>query len=258
MLTTYRNKICIVTGASSGIGEAFARELARRGAKVALFARRAEKLNAVAASLAGDHLAVVGDVTKARDRANLVETTLEKWGRIDVLINNAGRGDGAESFIVNDLKQIEQVIQINYLSAVLLTHMVIPGMIERRHGLIINVSSPMADLSVPGRTLYGSTKAALSVFSRTLYREVRKQGIHVLDLKPGFTRSEIVPPERDAKLPPLIRVKEVEPVVRTALDAALRGKPDLMTGGLLMRIVMILLRSWPRVGDFLLARVKIN
>lgn len=256
MLTTYRDHVCLVTGASSGIGAAFACELAKRGAHVVLFARRADRLAEVAAALPSDHLVVVGDITQAADRARLVEATLARFGRIDVLINNAGRGDGAASFLKLDATAIEQVMQINLVSAIHLTHAIVPHMVSHQRGLIINVSSPMGQSGVPGTILYNTSKAGLSEFSQTLGRELKKHGIHVMDFRPGFTYSEMITPERAKRLPRIAPVKTAAVVVSAALDAALRGKAELMTGGTAVRLGVWLNRWLPRVVDVLIRQVE--
>lgn len=255
MITSYHDQVCIVTGASSGIGAAFARELSRQGAKVVLFARRADKLAAVAADL-GDHLVVEGDVTKPEDRADLVEKTLKKYGHIDVLINNAGRGDGSKRFASSHADLIEQVIGINFLGLVQLTHQVLPVMLARKRGLIINVSSPLGDASLPGSSLYCSTKAAVTSFSLALYRELRPTGIHVMNLKPGFTRSEMVTEE--AKLPGFLEVKTAEEVVAAALKGGLKGKRDVIAAGFPARFLAITARNFPTLGDMLIKRYVKN
>jgi hypothetical protein len=250
MLTTYRDEIVIITGASSGIGAAFARALSIRGAKVVLFARRADKLNAVAATLTGDHIVVVGDITLPDSRAKLVDAALKAYGRIDILINNAGRGGGGMAFAKQDPATIEQVIQTNLLGLMHLTHLVLPHMRERQRGIIINVSSPLGHFAVPKHILYSVSKAGLSMFSDALRRELIRTPIHVMDFRPGFTRSEMVSAEVENRLPSPLPVKDAEEAVIQALHAAAHGHADCSTGGKLVWAGLWLNRALPRAFDF--------
>jgi short-subunit dehydrogenase len=250
MLTTYRDEIIIITGASSGIGAAFAKVLSDRGAKVVLFARRADKLNAVAATLTGDHIVVVGDITLPDDRAKLINAALKAYGRIGILINNAGRGGGGIAFAKQDPATIEQVIQTNLLGVMHLTRLVLPHMLERQRGIIINVSSPLGQFAVPKQNLYNVSKAGLTMFSDTLRRELLRTPIHVMDLRPGFTRSEIITPEAETRLPAFLPVKDTEETVIPALHAAAHGHTDCSTGGGLVWAGLWLNRALPRAFDF--------
>lgn len=255
MLKTYQHQVCIVTGSSSGIGEALARRLSESGAKVVLFARRGDRLHALAESLPGEALIVLGDVTQAQDRQILIEQTLDHWGRIDVLINNAGKDDQA-NFLKIAAAEAEQILQINLVSAILLTHAVVPVMVQQKHGLIINVSSAMGYLNYPRAALYGSSKAGLSAFSLSLYRELKPYGVHVMNFIPGYTRSEMIPEKVDAKLPRFVKVASASEVADLALKAALKGKPYAFSGEFIIRIAMWLNRNLPRVGDWLVTRIR--
>jgi short-subunit dehydrogenase len=236
VLNTYENQICLITGGSSGLGATFARDLDKRGAQLVLFARREDRLQEVAAGLQKEALIVAGDITSPEDRARLLQETLAKFGRLDVLINNAGRGDGAGSFRKTQPEDIDGVLQINLVSLVQLTHAVLPSMMGQKHGLIINVSSPMGQLGLPGSSLYNSSKAGVSAFSQTLRREVKRFGVHVMDFRPGFTRSEMVNPDVEARLPKFVPVKDPEGVIAQGLDAALKGRSVCQTGGFIVHV----------------------
>jgi short-subunit dehydrogenase len=252
---SYQNQVCIITGASGGLGAVFARELDKRGAKLVLFARRAENLNTLAATLDGDHIIVVGDVTQADDRAKLVDAALKVFGRIDVLINNAGVSGGGKLLSLDEAS-IERVIQTNLSAAVHLTRVVVPHMIERKQGLIINLSSPLGHIAVPNGTLYNVSKAGLSMFSASLRRNLSHHNIHTMDLQPGFTRSEIVTPEVEKNLPAFIPVKDPEPVIIGALHAALHRRAEYATGGNLVRLGIWINRNFPSVVDWAFARYR--
>lgn len=248
MFTTYRDQICIITGASSGIGAAFAESLAEQGATVVLLARRADRLEALAATLKTVTLCVTGDVTQAEDRAKLVEQTLAKFGRVDMLINNAGKDDRA-GFLKMPAEDAEQILQINLVAAVMLTHTVAPIMVNQGSGLILNVSSAMGGVALPYASLYGASKAGLSLFSLALYRELKSKGVHVMNFIPGYTRSEMIPEGSEAKLPPMVKVIPARQAVDRALAAALKKVPQHQQGELVIRVAMWLNRNYPRLMD---------
>lgn len=255
-LTTYRDQVCIITGASSGIGLAFAQALDQRGAKLVLFARRADRLEALGATLTGEYEIVVGDITQAADRQRLVDATLGHFGRVDVLINNAGQGGSNDPIYELKSSDIDNMLAVNLGGIIHLTQAVTRGMVERHTGLIINVSSPAGQIIVPNSYLYGVTKAGLSTFSKALQRSLWREGVHTLDFRPSFTRSEMVNPTHEARIPRVLDVKDASVVVERALDAALRGKKDLMTGNLIVRMGMWTERMLPRLADLILKRVQ--
>jgi NAD(P)-dependent dehydrogenase (short-subunit alcohol dehydrogenase family) len=191
-------EVAIVTGASSGIGAATARELASQGAKVVLAARREDKLNTLVLEIkqqGGEALAVPTDVAVSEQLSRLVEQTIQAYGRVDILVNNAGIGQGFQDGTTED---ITRAVNVNLLSGILLTHEVLPGMRERRHGSIISVASVAGWLATDA--LYSGTKFGLRGFSRGLRRELQGSGISVSLVSPGFVRTNLTA-HRKAKLP---------------------------------------------------------
>lgn len=186
-------RLALVTGASSGIGEAFARRLAGRGFDIALTARRTERLEALASELraAGAEALVIPDDLSSAGAADRLLSTVASGGRsIDVLINNAGYGlPGA--YVRTGWSEQAAVLQLMLVSVAELTHKVLPGMLERRYGRIVNVAS-LAGLipGAAGHTLYAGTKSFLIKFSQSLHLETRGSGVRVSALCPGFTWSE--------------------------------------------------------------------
>ncbi|MDI6771606.1 MAG: SDR family oxidoreductase [bacterium] len=173
----------IVTGASSGIGEATARAFGRAGDRVVLVARRAERLAQLAAEI-HDSLVLPADVTRREDIARIVEAALARYGTIDVLVNNAGLGryDWLESLTEDEiLTQIE----VNLVAPILLTRAVLPVMQAQGRGVIINVGSVAGKIATPTTTIYNASKFGLEGFSEALRREVRPGGIHVCVVTPG-------------------------------------------------------------------------
>jgi NAD(P)-dependent dehydrogenase (short-subunit alcohol dehydrogenase family) len=182
-------EVAIVTGASSGIGAATARELARQGARVALAARRVDDLEAVARAIkeaGGEAVAIPTDVGDEAQLTRLVEQTIERFGRVDILVNNAGYGWG-EPIARTPPEAIRQIVNVNLLSAMLLARAVLPGMVERRHGAIISVASVSGHLAI--EPLYSGTKFGLRGFMLALRRQLRGSGVSVSVISPGFIRT---------------------------------------------------------------------
>lgn len=188
------SQVVVVTGASSGIGEAIARRLARGGARLVLSARRAERLAALAHELdpSGERvLAVAGDVTVPADRERLVAAALGKFGRIDTLVNNAGYGTrGPVERVPVDL--IRRNFETNVFSLVALTQLVLPQMRERRGGCIVNIGSVAGRIARPLSSVYDSTKHALEALTDGLRGELHPFGVRVTLVRPGFIVTEFI------------------------------------------------------------------
>src|ERR1051326_3743645 len=181
------DKVAIITGASSGIGEATAREFAQAGAWVVLAARRANRLERLANEIqqaGGKALAVPTDLTKPNQIQNLVQQTLKKFGRIDILINVAGAGhyDWFENHTYDDLLQ---TYGTNIIGMAELIRQTIPTMQAQRSGIIINMSSYASRVTSPPLTLYSSTKSAVDRLTDGLRRELRPWGIKVMRIHPS-------------------------------------------------------------------------
>lgn len=187
-------QVVIVTGASSGIGEATARRLMKAGAKVVISARRQDRLNALARELdpAGANvLAVAGDVTSETDRQALVAETLNKFGRIDALVNNAGYGTRGPVEIV-PVELIRKNYETNIFSLIALTQLVLPHMRERRSGCIVNIGSVAGRIARPLSSIYDSTKHALEALTDGLRGELQPFGVRVTLVRPGFIVTEFI------------------------------------------------------------------
>jgi len=187
-----KNQTIIITGASSGIGEATARRLSRAGANVVLFARRADRLSALCAELdpTGTRaLAVAGDITIPADRARLVRTTLEKFHRIDALVNNAGYGQRGPLERI-PLEALRANFETNVFSLVALTQLVAPHMRAQGSGRIVNTGSVAGRITRPLSSAYDSTKFALEAITTGLRGELKPFGVQVVLVRPGFIRTE--------------------------------------------------------------------
>lgn len=185
-------KTIIVTGASAGIGSATVRLLAQRGANVVLSARRAERLEQLTAELAalpGKRLVVAGDVRDAAYRQRLVDETIASFGRIDVLVNNAGLGHVAP---VAELPadHLQTVFDTNVYAPLYLSQLVLPIMQQQQAGQIINVSSIVGQRPLPTTSAYTASKSALNFFTRSLRMELQRSPITVTLVYPGLTNTE--------------------------------------------------------------------
>jgi short-subunit dehydrogenase len=185
------NEVAIVTGASSGIGAATARELARRGAKVALAARRVDELEAHAQAIkdaGGEAIAIPTDLADAAQVTRLVERTAEIMGRVDVLVNNAG-AYWYTPLARTSADDVVRVLHVNLVGAMLLTRAVLPGMLERRHGAVITVGSLAGRVAM--EPLYSASKYGLRGFSLALRRQLSGSGVSVSLVSPGNIRTEM-------------------------------------------------------------------
>lgn len=222
----------LITGASSGIGEAFARKLAALGRNVLLVARSEDKLIALCnelgrqTSIRAQYLAL--DLQQSDAGATLFEETLKRDLEIEMLINNAGFGSMGD-FAKLDLNRELDIIQLNVRTLVDLTHRFLAPMRERKQGTIVNVASTAGFQAVPYMATYAATKAFVLSFSEALWEENRQHGIHVMALCPGVTETNFF---QVAKIdrPPMRIVQTPEQVVETALRALKRQKSTVVSG----------------------------
>jgi len=192
MKNIFRNKVVIITGASTGIGAATARAFAAHGSKVMLAARSEEKLAAIVkeiTELKQEASFVVTDVSREDDCKKLVEKTVEKYGTVDILINNAGISMRA-LFSEVDLKVLHNLMNVNFWGTVYCTKYALPYLVENK-GSLVGVSSVAGFHGLPGRTGYSASKFAIHGFLETLRIENLKKGLHVMIIAPGFTATEI-------------------------------------------------------------------
>ncbi len=182
-------KVVIITGAAAGIGRAAARLFAAEGCRLALVDLHGEGLQQLLAEFgdgSADHLAITADVSDDTMLEALVAQVQEHYGRIDVLVNNAGLVIGGR-FQDADPARLRKLVDVNLYAPLRLSQLVIPLMMAQGSGHILNVFSSSALLSIPGFAAYGATKAGLFAFARTLRRELDGTGIHITALCPGST-----------------------------------------------------------------------
>ena len=187
-----KDKVIIITGASSGIGLACAREFSKRGALLALAARSLDKLKEVEEELQNEGTKVISiqtDVSQEADCKHLIEETVKSFGRVDILINNAGISMRA-LFKDVDLTVLKQLMDVNFWGTVYCTKYALPYLLEQK-GSVVGVSSIAGYVGLPARTGYSSSKFAMHGFLEALRVENLKTGLHVLIAAPGFTASNV-------------------------------------------------------------------
>ena len=183
----FKDQVIMITGASSGIGRRLATDLAARGAIVAGCGRSITRLKDTLKEVrrASPASTMIGcDVSDAEQVQGMVAKIIADFGKVDILVNNAGVGM-RQPFIETDLKTIENIIRINYLGAVYCTHEVLPSMIEKRAGQIVNMSSGAGLIGTLNMAAYCASKFALNGWSESLYHELKPLGIHVSVVCPG-------------------------------------------------------------------------
>jgi short-subunit dehydrogenase len=214
----------LVTGASSGIGAGLAEEFARRGATVGICARRQDRLDEVLGRCrthSPDSRRWVTDLSQPAEVDRLAATALDELGAVDILVNNAGVPKRRHVSKL-DAATVESVMAINYLSPVRLTLALLPQMLARGRGRIINLSSVAATLSSPGESAYDASKAALTAFSESMAVDLWQSGVKVLVVYPGLVDTELFSlPDNDPVIAALepIPVGELVDGVFAALDA---------------------------------------
>jgi short-subunit dehydrogenase len=234
--TPSANSTCIVTGASSGIGVEIARELARRGHGVTLVARREDRLKTLADELSskqGVRVEVVpADLTDPAARAELVAAVAERGLTVDVLVNNAGFGTTGRTSEADVERELD-MIRTNVEAVVDLTTRVLPGLVERGRGGILNVASTAAFQPLPGQAGYAATKAFVLSYSEAIAAEVKRSGVTVTALCPGPVRTEFGDAAgfsaAEMSVPEFIWVS-AEEVAKAGVDALAAGRLYVVPG----------------------------
>ncbi|MBR8740916.1 SDR family oxidoreductase [Nocardiopsis sp. MG754419] len=236
-------RTALVTGASGGIGEEFARRIAQRGHALVVVARRRELLEELAVDLRERYGTVVETIVADLGTPEGVASVTERLsadgsdGRapIDLLVNNAGRGDGG-TFAAQDTAAIDAMLDINVRAVLHLTRAVLPVQIARRAAGeqrtlgVVNVSSMAGEIPVnPGGSVYGAGKKFIALWGESVAAEVRGQGVHVTTVLPGFVRTDMTRKVQAQGLPEFAFVPK-EHVVRDALTAWSAGRPTVISG----------------------------
>ena len=223
-MTPLAGRHALVTGANRGIGAAIARALSRNGAGVSLLVRNAATAAHVAGSLGGAHAIVVADVTDRAASQGACARAAAALGPIDILVNNAGTAETA-SFMKSDAALFQRMVDVHLLAAVHTTHAVLPGMLERGYGHVINVASIAGLVGQAYMTAYVSAKHAMVGLTRALALEVAARGVAVNAVCPGYVDTDLV---TDAARRIAAKTGRTEAeAVRSILDNA--GQPRIVT-----------------------------
>jgi hypothetical protein len=260
-------KVVLLTGASSGIGAALARELARRGDQLALTARRADRLESLAEEcrkLGAEVVVLPADLGETDAAAHLVDATVAAFRRLDVLVNNAGYGL-ASTFGEADPADLARQVDVNFIAPILLARLALPHLVASR-GTIINVGSSLSAVAVPIFGAYGATKAALAYWNDALRREIGRLGVHVCLVEPGPVATEFFdavaarrttePGPWDRRPPAFASARPDDVARRIArlIDHPRRRISVLRRFVWPLRLVGVLFRAVPALGDLVLAR----
>lgn len=242
----------LITGASAGIGREFARQLADRATSLVLVARRQERLEELRDELRKQNPALnvhirTTDLSDDRAVTELYDSLERENLSIDLLINNAGLGD-LGPFATSEVQRVKEMMAVNVTALTLLTRSLLPGMIARKRGAILNVSSSAGFLPIAGFAVYAATKAYVTSFSEAIRSELRGTGVTVSSLCPGpvyteFTEVAARPGARRDRTPEFVHVS-AEEVACTGLAAVEEGRP-LIIPGLIMKLGMSLVRIMP-------------
>lgn len=241
-----KRRTALITGASAGIGEAFADVFAAEGFDVVLVARREERLRALADRLSREHgvmaHVIVADLGDRDASARIVSELTTVGVQVDALVNNAGYGVPG-TYLRSPWERHDATLQVMVTAVAELTHRLLPGMVERGYGRIINVASVAGLIpAAAGHTLYAATKAFLIKFSDSLGREVRAKGVHVLALCPGFTHSEfhdVLGTREQMNKTPAWLWLDAPTVARQGYDAVMAGVPLYINGRVYRAITML-------------------
>jgi len=250
-------KVVIVTGASSGIGAESARQFAQVGAKVVMVARRAEKLAEVQTAIqskGGDCFVIAVDMTERANRERVISETLEHYGAIDVLVNNAGIAGGG-IFEEMDSSHIERMIDLNLTSLIDLTSLALPHIRQSNIAQIVNISSVSAYLPMAGNAVYSATKSAVNNFSDSLRRELLLEGVLVSTVMPGWTKTPMLEDfdwdmmHRAGMYEPFFTVDDVSLVGQRIVETVQYRQSRVIIAGSGMWFGMISQRNYPLLFD---------
>lgn len=241
----------LITGASGGIGKCFAQKLAAKNTNLIIVARSEDKLNALAQELQQQYNinveVIVKDLSQISAPQEVFDAVEAKGLSVDILINNAGFGDYGE-FVHTDCDRQIEMIQLNNIAVVALTHKFLPQMRERGSGSIINVSSIAAYQPLPYISVYAASKAFVRSFSEALWAENRQYGVRVLVVSPGPTETNFF---NEANFPPALArnaksMSTPEEVVDEAMKALENGNAAVVVGGIASKFITGLSSVMPR------------
>ena len=253
-MTLLSGKVLLLTGASRGLGPVIAEAVAKRGATVVLAARDENRLRDVAArleQLGARTLVVPVDLRQAAQREELAATAVHEFGAIDVLVNNAGlETEGAYAEL--PWRSIQENIEVNLVAPLALTHLILPEMLRRHAGHVVNIASVAAKSGSPYASVYSATKAGLAEWTRALRLELADSGVHFSTIFPCYVR-DVGMFARFGVEPPLL-VGSCSPtrVAEAVADAIEKDRPETIVNDRPLRFSFVLNELSPALGDWLM------
>jgi 3-oxoacyl-[acyl-carrier protein] reductase len=230
-MTTLEGKVAVVTGAGRGIGKAVSLSLAQSGCRVVLAARSGDQLDEVQKEISArgsKALSVPTDLTRDDETSALVEKIQQVWGGVDILINNAGWGKRAP-VVKAKTEDWDQTFRLNLRAPMLLAKLLLPHMIEKGEGAVINIGSVSGKTGEANGAAYSASKFGLIGFTQSLFEEVREYGIKVAVILPGFVDTPLIPPNRQLDRSKMIQAEDVAQAVHYVLTSPLTACPVEIT-----------------------------
>ena len=252
-MTLLAGKVLLLTGGSRGLGPVIAEAVARRGAAVALTARDEDRLHEVAGRLErlGARVLVVPvDLTEAAQRERLIDTVQRELGAIDVLVNNAGlETEGAYADL--PWESIRENIEVNLAAPMALTHLILPEMLRRRCGHIVNIASVAAKSGAPYASVYSATKAGLAEWTRALRLELADSGVRFSTVFPCYVREVGMFARFGVDAPPMVGSCSPQRVAEAVADAIEKDRSETIVNDHPVRFSFVLNEVSPALGDWL-------
>jgi len=230
-MQSFDEKVALVTGAGRGIGKAVALSLAKLGCRVVLAARTSVELEKVKLDIQNDKgvaIAVPTDLTRDEDIDALVRESQREFGAVDILINNAGWGKRAP-VVRARIEDLDQTLRVNLRAPMILTQKLLPSMIAKGEGAVINIGSVSGKSGEANGAAYSASKFGLIGFTESLYEEVREQGIKVAVILPGFVDTPMIPPVKHLDRSKMIQADDVAQAVLYVLSAPATACPVEIT-----------------------------
>jgi short-subunit dehydrogenase len=247
-------RVVLLTGGSRGIGPVVAEALARRGAAIAIAARSKSGLDEVATRLKGhgsETFVMPADLREQSQREELVTAVLKRFGKIDILVNNAGlETEGAYTEL--PWPSIHETVEVNLIAPMALTHLVLPGMLERKGGHIVNVASIAAKSGAPYAATYSGTKAGLAEWTRALRLELAGTGVRFSTIFPGYVREVGMFAKFRVQSPWIVGSCAPAQVARGVIAAIEKDKAESIINSRPLRYSFLLNELSPSVGDWLM------
>ncbi len=254
------NRNALITGATGGIGRCIASELAARGVNLALVARKAGKLEELADRLASADVtvtAIAADLTDPDDMRNLPRRVRSEFGQIDILINNAGIED-LVAFYRQDPERIDAVLETNLLAPMRLVREVLPDMLDRKYGHIVNISSVAGHIGLPYEAVYSASKAGINAWSTALRQELRDTGIGISVVAPGFVGGAGMFARGGSLSPPSVGLNRPADVARAVVRAIVDDVSEIIVNRTPIRPLLTLLAASPKLGAAALRMTRLE